>query len=48
MNVTDSVARKKKGMKAGEEREVRERGEVVIREINCILILHRISIGQAM
>lgn len=43
MNVTDSVAREKKGVKAGEEREVRERGEVVIREINCILILRRIS-----
>lgn len=40
----DSVAREKKGMKARKEGEVPERGEVVIREIDCILILDDVSI----
>jgi hypothetical protein len=37
--VIDSIAREKKGVKAREEREVPERRKVVVREVNCILML---------
>lgn len=39
----DSVSSKKEGVKTREEREVPERGEVVVREVNCILMLRKVS-----
>lgn len=39
----DSVARKEEGVKTREEREVPERREVVVREVNCILVLREVS-----
>jgi hypothetical protein len=39
LDVIDSVAREEERTKAREEREVPEGREVVVREINCILVL---------
>lgn len=39
----DSVARKKEGVKTREKREVPERREVVVREVNCILMLRNVT-----
>jgi hypothetical protein len=39
LDVIDSVARKEKGTKTREEREVPEGREVVVREVNGILVL---------
>lgn len=39
----DSVTGKKEGMKAREKRKVAQRGQVVIREVNYILVLEGIS-----
>jgi hypothetical protein len=39
LDVINPIARKEKGTKAREEREVSEGREVVVREINCILVL---------
>lgn len=39
----NSVAREKEGVKTREEREVAERREVVVREVNGILMLREVS-----
>lgn len=39
----DSVARKKEGSKTRKKREISQRGKVVIREVNSILVLGAVS-----
>lgn len=40
----DSISREEEGVKSREEREVPEGRKVVVREINCILILRDVRI----
>ena len=39
LNVSDAVSGKEEGMKAREEREVSQRGEVIVGEVDCVLVL---------
>lgn len=39
MDAVDSVARQEESLKSWREGEIRQRADIVVREVNCILIL---------